>query len=146
MKQEFFSGVTNGCLQKNVSGSIAKELQRHEGKRVRIIIERLKSKRSHQQNAYLHLLFTIFTEALNELGNEFQMLEIKELCKCKFATIDVVNEKTGEVIGQRIKGTSEMTKTELNEFIENIIRWAADFFHITLPYPNEELTIDFNES
>lgn len=140
MKHEYFSNVKDGRLQKSVSFSIAKDLKYYEDKRIRITIEKLKSKRSLEQNAYLHLLFTLFTKALNDLGNEFSMLEVKELCKCKFATIDVINEKTGEVIGQRIKGTSEMNKTELSEFIESIIRWAADYFHIILPYPNEQLT------
>jgi hypothetical protein len=52
-----------------------------------------------------------------------------------------MNVETGEVIGQRIKGTSEMTKTELNLFIENIIRWAADYFSIVLAYPSEQLEV-----
>jgi hypothetical protein len=79
------------------------------------------------------------TEELNELGNEFTMMEVKDLCKAKFALIDVFNEKTGEVLGQRIKGTSAMNKTELSDFVESVIRWAADSFGIVLPYPNEQL-------
>ena len=58
--------------------------------------------------------------------------------------IDVIDEKTGEVWGQRIKGTSEMTKKELNEFFERIIIWAADVFHFELPYPNEEILLKYD--
>jgi len=141
MKQEFISLIKDGKLQPSTTNNILKVLSGLEGKRVRITLEKVSAKRSLQQNAYLHLLFTIFTESLNELGNDFTMDEVKELCKTKFLLIEVMNVETGEVIGQRIKGTSEMTKTELNLFIENIIRWAADYFSIVLPYPSEQLEV-----
>ena len=141
MKQEFISIIKDGKLQPSTTNNILKVLSGLEGKRVRVTLEKVSAKRSLQQNAYLHLLFTIFTESLNELGNEFTVDEVKELCKAKFALIDVMNKETGECLGQRIKGTSEMTKTELNLFIENIIRWAADYFSIVLPYPSEQLEV-----
>ena len=141
MKQEFISLIKDGKLQPSTTNNILKVLSGLEGKRVRVTLEKVSAKRSLQQNAYLHLLFTIFTESLNELGNEFTVDEVKELCKAKFALIDVMNKETGECLGQRIKGTSEMTKTELNLFIENIIRWAADYFSIVLPYPSEQLEV-----
>ena len=119
MKQEFISLIKDGKLQPSTTNNILKVLSGLEGKRVRVTLEKVSAKRSLQQNAYLHLLFTIFTESLNELGNEFTVDEVKELCKAKFALIDVMNKETGECLGQRIKGTSEMTKTELNLFIEN---------------------------
>lgn len=109
-------------------------------KNCEVVIEvKKRNKRSNRQNSYLHLLFTIFKDSLNELGNEFRMEEVKELCKAKFLLTDVVNESTGEMIGQRIKGTSELTKIEMMEFIENVIRWGADTFNILLPYPNEQI-------
>lgn len=141
MKQEFISLIKDGKLQPSTTNNILKVLSGLEGKRVRVTLEKVSAKRSLQQNAYLHLLFTIFTESLNDLGNEFTVDEVKELCKAKFALIDVMNKETGECLGQRIKGTSEMTKTELNVFIENIIRWAADYFSIVLPYPSEQLEV-----
>jgi len=141
MKQEFISIIKDGKLQPSTTNNILKVLSGLEGKRVRITLEKVSAKRSLQQNAYLHLLFIIFTESLNELGNDFTMDEVKELCKAKFLLVDVMNVETGEIIGQRIKGTSEMTKTELNLFIENIIRWAADYFSIVLPYPSEQLEV-----
>jgi hypothetical protein len=146
MKLSYYSNVSdNGKLQISVSNAIREDLKRFCGKRVEITIGRYSSKRSHQQNNYVHLLFTIFTQALNELGAEYTMHEIKEMCKKKFATVNVYNKKTGEIIGERVMGTSEMSKIELNEFFEKVIMWAADMFNIVLPYPNEELEIDFND-
>ncbi len=73
------------------------------------------------------------------------MEEVKAICKTKFCTIDVINNDSGEVIGQRIKGTSEMNKMEMVEFIDNVIRWAADYFRIVLPFPGENIKIDFED-
>lgn len=140
MKIEIISSVENGILNRN-RNQIAEVIKSFEGKEIIITIEKKKKKRTSNQNAYLHALFTIFKNELNALGNKYSAAEVKELCKFKFAKKDVVNEHTGEVIGQRIQGTSEMSTTELNEFIEEVIQWAAEMFNIQLPYPNEELEI-----
>lgn len=140
---EFYSDIRDGRLQSNISKQIKDFLPSLENKRVVIKIDKVKSNRSLAQNSYLHLLFTMFKDALNELGNNYTMEEVKELCKAKFSLIDVVNESTGECIGQRIKGTHEMGKVEMCEFVEKIIIWAASYFNITLPYPNENVTFNF---
>lgn len=138
MKIEIISSVENGTLKRNRT-QIAEVIKSFEGKEIILTIEKKKKKRTNNQNAYLHALFTIFRNELNALGNKFTMEEVKELCKFKFAKIDVVNEVTGEVVGQRIQGTSEMSTTELNVFIDEVIQWAAEMFKIELPYPNEEM-------
>ena len=144
IKHIFNSNVNDeGELQRNVRQQIKELLPYYKKQRITITIEKFKSKRSDQQNRYLHALFTIFKNELNALGNEFSMQQVKDLCKLKFAKVEMINTQTGEVMGERIKGTSEMNKTELNEFIENIIRWGAEYFSITLPYPSENLEINF---
>ena len=70
------------------------------------------------------------------------MPEVKSLMKTKFLLIDVVNIDTGEVIGERLKGTSECNKEELSEFVEKVIQWAAEI-QIILPYPNEQTDLNF---
>src|SRR4030066_1560318 len=137
MKHKFISVVKNGKFQPSITKSILKVIEGKDGKKFIITIEKLSAKRSLAQNAYLHLLFTIFKDGLNDLGNDFSMERVKSLCKAKFALRDEVNEATGEIIGQYIQDTHDMNKEELNIFIENIIRWAADYFHIVLPYPNQ---------
>ena len=141
MKHEFITSVNKGKLGAITSKQIKTTIEKYEGYRIILTIDKCSSKRSNQQNSYIHLLFTILTEALNDLGNEFNMLEVKDMMKAKFLLTDVVNEKTGEILGQRIKGTSECTTVELNEFFENVIRWASEL-GIVLPYPNEELELD----
>lgn len=140
IKHELISPVKNGKLQPSTTKYILKYLSTEEGKRVRITMQRVSAKRSIPQNSYLHLLLTIYTNALNDLGNEFSMVQVKELCKTKFPVFeDVVNKETGEIIGKRRLGTSEMNKEQTSTFYDQIIRWAADMFHIILPYPNEQI-------
>lgn len=141
MKHEFITSVNKGKLGVITSKQIKTTIEKYEGYRIILTIDKCSSKRSNQQNSYIHLLFTMLTEALNDFGNEFNMLEVKDMMKAKFLLTDVVNEKTGDILGQRIKGTSECTTIELNEFFENVIRWAAEL-GIVLPYPNEELELD----
>ena len=112
-----------------------------EGKDVIVTVERKTRKRTLSQNDYLHAMLRIFTAELNNLGNTFIMEQVKDMMKYKFLTVDVVNTETGEALGQRVKDTSELTTTELSEFIEEVIRYAAEFFHIVLPYPNEQMEI-----
>ena len=130
--------IQDGVLTINSRKAFDKELSTLKNGLVTITVKR-RNQRSLAQNAYIHLLFTIFKNELNQLGNEFKMEQVKDIAKAKFLTVDVVNESTGECIGQRVKGTHELSKVEMMEFVENVIRWAADMFHITLPYPNEQI-------
>lgn len=139
----FISAVRGGKLSKQTKEGLAHQIMKCEGGRVIITIAKFSSRRSLPQNKYQHLLYTIFRDALNELGNDFSMEEIKELCKFKFLTVDVTNEDTGEVLGKRIKGTSELTKVETMEYLDAVIAWAKEDFNIKLPLPNEALQIDF---
>ncbi len=141
-KQTFISSVKNDKLQPSVTKAILKTIEGQNGKKFVITIEKLSAKRSLQQNAYIHVLFTSFADALNDLGNDYSMEQVKMLCKVKFALKDMVDMSTGEVIGQEIQHTSDMTKEEFSVFIEKIINWAREFFNIKLFFPNEQLTIE----
>lgn len=141
-KIEFITSVNKGKLSKQATEGIRQTLDKLEGKKCIISIEKLSAKRSEQQNKFIHVLLTAFTSELNALGNEFTMATVKDLCKIKFAMVDVVNSATGEVIGQEMKHTSAMNKIELNEFFEKIIRWASEDFDIQLFYPGEQLEIN----
>jgi hypothetical protein len=141
-RQTFISSIKNDRLQPSVTKAILKTIEGQNGKKFVITIEKLSAKRSLQQNAYIHVLFTEFKEGLNDLGNDYTMEQVKMLCKLKFALKDMVDMSTGEVIGQEIQHTSDMTKEEVSIFIEKTINWAREFFNIKLFFPNEQLTID----
>ena len=134
--------VIDGALRITHRSDFDHDLSMFEGKEVTITVERKRKTRSLMQNAYFHLLMKLFKESLNDLGNEFTIEQVKDIVKCKFLLVDIYNKSTGEIIGQRIRGTHELTTSEFTELIENVIRWAADYFHIVLPYPNEQLQIE----
>lgn len=141
-KQEtIISSVKNGKLSKQAKDVLVSQIMKCEGGRIMITCQKFSSKRSLPQNSYQHLLYTILRDGLNDFGNEFTMEDVKQLCKYKFLLIDVINEETGEVIGKRIKGTSELTKSETMDYLDAIIRWAQDDFNIKLP-SSTQLTID----
>lgn len=142
MKLIYFAEVKEGKLKITNRKSFDLELLEWEGKRVQITIER-NNKRTSPQNRYLHALFTIFTRSLNELGNNFKVEEVKELVKCKFLTIDVVNEQTGETIGERVKGTHELDKNEMIDFIDRFMEWSATDFNIILPLAEEQQKFEY---
>ncbi len=147
MRYDFISVIKDDRLQPSVTKGILKIIEGNNGKRFKITIEPFSSKRSLPQNNYIHLLFSIFTDSLNLLGNEFSMATVKELCKTKFPFYeDVVDVSTGEIIGQERKGTRDLTKLEMSVFIDKIIQWAAETFHIRLPYPNENFELDFDKT
>jgi hypothetical protein len=141
---EYITLITNGHIQRNIQERIGVDLAEFEGKRVLIKIMKLGSTRSAQANAYFHAMITIFSHALIDYtGDEIYKPElVKDMVKTKFLLKDIINEKTGEVIGQHVLRTRDLNKTDFAEFTDKVIRWAASEFHIVLPLPGEEMEMD----
>lgn len=136
MKLEYYSDVKGGNLQTNVRKKIAEELKQFEGKRIQIRIEKLKSKRSIQQNRYWWLAMTILG---NELG--YSKEETHELMKFKFLKRERVIEKTGEIL-EYIESTTTLSKSDFADMVTDMVRWAASM-GIVIPLPGEQLETDF---
>jgi hypothetical protein len=58
---------------------------------------------------------------------------------------DVFNSKTGEVTGQIVLKTRDLNKEDFAIFTEQIIRYAATEYNITLPIPEEQFEMDLND-
>ena len=136
MKLEYYSDVKGGNLQTNVRKKIAEELKQFEGKRVQVRIEKLKSKRSIQQNRYWWLAMTILG---NELG--YSKEETHQLTKFKFLKRERVVEKTGEILAY-IESTTTLSKSDFADMVSEMVRWAANM-GIIIPLPGEQLETDF---
>ena len=141
-KETIISSVRDGKLSKQAKDCLVAQINRCEGGRVMIEVSKFSSRRSLPQNSYFHLLMTIFKDALNDLGNDFDMETVKELCKAKFLLIDLVNESNGEIYGKRTKSTTELSKVEFMELIDAIVAWGSEL-GIRLPLPNEPIQMDF---
>lgn len=144
MKQLLFiSNVKDGQLQMNVRKQIATKLPYFNEKRVKITIEKLHGKRSNPQNAFLHLILTIFSNELIDLtGDErLDMETVKSMCKIKYLSENLIDEETGEVKATYVRKTSQLNKEEMGEFIENVKRYAMDMFGIYLPDANSQIQL-----
>jgi len=144
---EWFSTVKNGRLQKGVSTEISSTLQKFEGKRILVRIEKVGATRSIRQNSYLHALFDIFSKSMIEYtGDEqYDAKTLKNMVKTKFLMRDVFNSKTGEVTGQIVLKTRDLNKEDFAIFTEQVIRYAATEYNITLPIPEEQFEMDLND-
>lgn len=128
----YYSNVINNKLQANVAKSIALDLNKFEGQRIELTIQKLKSTRSSQQNRLWWLYVGILSK---ELG--YTKDELHEILKYKFLKREKVDEKTGEVF-EYLGSTTKLNKTEFADMVNELIRWSAETFDIVLPLPNTQ--------
>lgn len=104
------------------------------------------NKRSLNQNKYAHaVLFPEVMKALREAGYEAIRTpeDAKQVCKALFLKKQILkNDDTGECV-ELIKDTSELTKLEMMEFINDVVRWAANQLNYVIPLPNEQTEMNF---
>lgn len=107
-----------------------------------LLASRSLNKRTIPQNSYLHLIFSMLVEPLREAGwnNIRGMEDAKEFVKALFLTVTEKNEKTGEEI-KRVKHTSELTKEEVQIFIDDLKQWSSEYLGFYIPDSNEQVSI-----
>ena len=128
---EYYGRVEDGKLADQLRKKISKELLNLEGKRVRIRIDKFSGKRSYRQNNLWHAYVGMVAK---EIGYEHE--ELHEIAKYKFLKTEKLDERTGEIL-PFIKSTTELSKEEFGELVDNFIRWSAEMFSISLPMPGE---------
>ena len=142
MKFQYRAEVKQSGLHIYHRKDFDKDVQQFLGKKVTITIEQAKRKRSNPQNAYIHaVLIPMCKDGLFDVGYKYSISETKDELKKMFAIFDKVNEQTGE-IREYIKGTSDMTTSEMMGFIADVQQWAAEFLNIYIPDPGEQTKIE----
>lgn len=107
-----------------------KDLENHEGKDVYISITVPKSKRSDQQNRYYWgVVVKILSDELGYFSDEMH-----ELLRIKFLKRELVLNEVIYTIGS---STTKLSTKEMEEYLEDIRRWAAIELNILIPLPNE---------
>lgn len=95
-------------------------------------------RRSNNQNAYLHgVVIPLVFEGLRNNGFDDvrDVEDAKLIIKTLFLKRKISNGiETIEVI----RGTSELTTTEMMEFIAEVQKWAAEYLNVYIPSPNEQ--------
>lgn len=107
-------------------------LQTLKGQNVEIVIRKERTKRSLDQNAYLHSVpFPLLAE---ELGYEsIEELKLALMGECFGYHIDKVSGRELPIKPH----TSNMSVDECSHFIEWLVTWAQTKFNIRVPLPNE---------
>lgn len=144
MKVQITSNVINGNLKRNRS-QILETIKSFEGRDVLITFEKPKKKRSNNQNSYYWgIIVPITKQAIKtEWGEIWNSQKVHEFYKMQFNTIEIVNEKTGEVINVP-KSTTENTTTDQEEYHSQIREFLKEWFSVDCPLPNEDLLLNFD--
>lgn len=98
-------------------------------------ISKLKDQRTLSQNAYywgivLHHVAAGIREAW---GEECDSDRAHCICGREFLTVPVVNRTTGEIVANRTKSTSELSKEQMMEYLDSICLWASESLRTEIP-------------
>ena len=94
-----------------------------------------------QNKFYWAVMVPMVFDGLRDMGYD----EIKndnqahEILKARFLKKTVGNPETSMTL-ETIRSTTELTKLEFCEYIEEIQKFGAEFLNIQIPNPNEQLT------
>lgn len=106
---------------------------------IRIFIRR---KRTLPQNDYYWgVVCEMVKDGLRDAGydNVHTPEDAHEVLKYLFLRRRVVNKETGELLAEIPGSTASLNTYDFSEYLEHIIRWAAEYLGIVIPYPNESL-------
>jgi hypothetical protein len=143
-KLELYGSIDDkGALSIHNRQRLLEWARQYPGKKVVIKFERKGSKRSSPQNRYYWgIVIKEITLRLRELGHQWITDEdVHDMMKLKFNYEQIVSEQ-GEVL-ELPKSTSTLTKTQFAEYVDNIRMWASGFLSISIPDPNQDLTMQF---
>jgi hypothetical protein len=143
MKYEIRTNVLNGNLKRN-RNLILNALESFEGQEVILTIQKARKSRTNPQNSfYWGVVLQLVQQGLKDATGEFRTIEnihYNILLKMFSPENEIVNIETGECITEKIT-SSEMTTTQFAEYIMEIQKWSAEFLGISIPNPNEEITL-----
>ena len=111
-----------------------------EGKDIEVIIRKQLKRRSNSQNAYLWgVAYQMVSDWLNQ-NDEFGAwtpTDVHDILKFKFLREEKINTETGEIVFEYTKSTTDLTTTEMMDYVTMIQKWASEFFGLYIPDPNE---------
>jgi len=110
------------------------------GDQIDVTIEKHRTKRTTQQNAYLwgHVYKEIATAiGVRDLEEVHDIMKLKFNSEMRIVKVTQVNKSTGEtrVVRKRVKvpmSTTILTPKEFGEYIESIREWAANFLSLNI--------------
>lgn len=119
---------------------LKEELLTLQNGKYRLTIERYRKNKSNTQLGYLFAgVYPIVLKGLQDAGWEFTSIdEVDEYCKSMFASRDVLNRHTGEVIP--VPGLKrDFTTTDMMIYVDAIREWASEFLNVYVPEPEQQI-------
>lgn len=144
MKVTLTTSIQNGVFKRN-RNLVLTAIKSFEGKEVVITIDRLKKKRSNNQNAfYWGCLVPLMQQGAKDLWGEVWSIDKahKHLSN-KFVFHESINQSTGEIT-QTPKSTTELTTTGWEIFMTEIRIYLLQDFDIDAPEPNQEIKLQLD--
>lgn len=134
--------IQNGEL-KNQS-SFRKSIAGLNGKYLQKITKA--NQRSLAQNAYYwKIIVPLVFDGLRNMGfDEVRYMDdAHEVLKSLFLKSQIVNHDTGELLVEKVGSTTKLSTVLFMDYIDSIIKWAAEYLNIQIPFPNEQMQIEY---
>jgi len=131
----FLGHITDGHLawDTGVSDKLREHLHALDGKAVEAVIRPKRSKRSHDQNAWLWgVAYPLLAECLGYDKHEHDRLHYALLGECFGTTYD---QRFGRELPR--VSSSKLTTKEFSDYMEWLVRWSATEHHCVIPLPGE---------
>lgn len=136
MKQTFLGKTSEGKLKIIHRGLFDSAIQSLGEAEVIITIEKKRRKRSNPQNSYYRgVVLPLVLRGLRDAGFENYRSEEQahDLLKYRFLKVNEVNGN-GETF-ERIKSTTELTTSEMMDYIAEIQQFASEYLGVFIPDP-----------
>ena len=126
----FNAKVEKGKLVFEAPIRVANHLNLLNGQKVEVVIRKLRSQRSNNQNNYYWgIIIESLYHYLEDTGHTRE--EIHEICKFKFL------RKYSEDDFEFVRSTASLNTTEFEKYLEDVRRWSA-LLGCYIPNPNEQ--------
>jgi hypothetical protein len=114
------------------------EYLKSKGSTVDLIVKQ--NTRTTTQNSALHLLYSIMSNQLNEMGLEFHYFGLKGQVLCTRYTTVIIKEhfwRPLQIALFDIKSTTKINTIQINEIMDVIIKWFGEK-GVVIEFPSKE--------
>lgn len=116
-------------------------LETLRGKSIKIEVSDAKPSRSSQANRYYWgvVVFLIW-KGLKDQGWEMTREGTHEMLRVRFLSEDRPINEDGEFVTV-VRSTTDLSTEEFGVYLEQCVRFAAEYLNVTIPAPGEQLQI-----
>lgn len=107
-----------------------------------LTVEDDKGKRTTPQNSYYWLCLTMMGDGLKDLGwepNKCTKEAVHDMVAREFLTVD--EPGLSGVLLRRVKSTTELNTKEFSEYMDHVIRYAAENIGVELPEAGQQMEL-----